>query len=299
MSAATRTVPRGPRARLAAAYAGWFFSPLPRARIAWLRIAVYGFIFIDVFIMRPWVADNGLVSGELYHPLMIGRLLPLPVPTPLVVGIVKYSLLAFAALALIGRFPRLAGTAVFLLYLEWMLIAFSYGKVDHDRFGFLLALAVLPTAGRASVRDTTEDEASGWSIRLVQLAAVATYFLAAFAKFRFGGLEWVNGATLTRAVLRRGTVIGDPLLDYRFILHASQYLIVIFELASPVMLMRNALARAYVKFAFAFHLMVYLTISIAFWPHLVTMLSFLKLESLSRFLPEREPETAAAGDARS
>jgi hypothetical protein len=43
------------------------------------------------------------------------------------------------------------------------------------------------------------------------MAAVATYLLAAVAKFRFGGLAWLNSATLAWAVVRRGTFIADPL----------------------------------------------------------------------------------------
>lgn len=261
---------------------GWWLAPLPRARVAWLRTIVYLFIFVDVFVLRPWVAGNGTLPAALYHPLMIGRILPLPIPTPLVVAVVKYSLLGFAALALSGRFIRLAGTMVFLLYMEWMLIAFSYGKVDHDRFAFLVALAVLPTVGKAHWRDSSSDEASGWAVRCIQLGVVATYFLAAFAKIRFGGIDWVNGATLTRAVIRRGTWLGQPLEDHSIILRAGQYLIVLFELASPLLLMRNLLGRLYVASAFAFHAITYAAISILFWPHVVCLFSFLPLENLGK-----------------
>ncbi|MDQ4065024.1 MAG: MFS transporter permease [Actinomycetota bacterium] len=267
---------------LVARYTEWLFAPLPRSRVAWLRTFVYAFIFVDVFILRPWVSDNGYVSAELYHPLMIGRLLPLPVPTPEVVAIVKYALLASAAVALAGRLPRAAGAAVFLLYVEWMVIAFSYGKVDHDRFAFLVALAVLPTVGRTSWRDSTADQAAGWAIHCVQAAVVATYFLAAWAKFRFGGIDWLTGATLTRAILRRGTPLADPLLDHHYVLQVAQILIVAFELGSPLMLMRNMVGRVYVAGALLFHLITFAAITILFWPHVVCLLAFLRLERLGR-----------------
>ncbi len=266
--------------RIITAYSNWWFSPVPRSRIAWFKTIVYSFVFLDVLVLRPWVADNGMVSDVLYRPLLIGRILPLPVPTPLVVTVVKYALLAFAALALSGRLPRLAGIAVFLLYSEWMLIAFSYGKVDHDRFAFLVALAVLPSVGKTHWRDSSVDESSGWALHCIQAAVVATYFLAAFAKFRFGGIDWVDGATLTRAVLRRGTFLADPLQDHWQVLHVGQYLIVLFELGSPVMLMRNTLGRLYVWGAFLFHALTFAAITILFWPHVVCLLSFLKLERL-------------------
>lgn len=243
---------------------------------------MYSFVILDLFILRPWVAGIGSVSPELYHPLMLGRIIPVPVPTPLVVAVVKYSLVAFALVALSGRVPRLAGFAVFLLYTQWMLIAFSYGKVDHDRFAFLVALAVLPMVGKARWGDDTVDEVAGWAIRLIQLAVVATYFLSAFAKLRYGGIDWVNGATLTRAVLRRGTMLADPLLDHRIVLHMSQYLIVAFELLSPLMLLRNRVGRLYVGAAFLFHLIVYATITIMFWPHVVCLLAFVPLDRLRK-----------------
>ncbi|MDQ3953674.1 MAG: HTTM domain-containing protein [Actinomycetota bacterium] len=258
----------------------WWLSPLPRRRVAWLRVLVYGFIFVDVFWLLPWVSDNGLVPPSQYHPLMIGRLLPLPTPTPLVVEVVKYSMLACAAVAASGRFVRLAGALVFGLYLEWMLIAFSYGKVDHDRVAFLVALAVLPTVGKVSWRDTTSDEKAAWAIRCIQLAVVATYFLSAWAKIRFGGIDWVNGATLLRAVLRRGTDLADPLIEVPWVLRVGQWLIVTFELTSPLMLSRGWIGRFYLGSAFLFHAITFATIQIVFWPHVLCLLAFFPLEGL-------------------
>lgn len=259
----------------------WWFAPAPLARIAVFRTLVYGFIFVDVFVSASWVAKHAHLPGELYKPLFLGRLLNLATPSFALVTGVQVLLLLAAALAISGRWPRSAGIAVAVLYLEWMFIAMSYGKVDHDRVAFLVALAVLPTVGRSRFRDETEDEGAGWALSAVQVAVVATYFLAAFAKFRFGGLDWVNGATLTRAVLRRGTFLADPfLLENSWILHMSQYGIIVFELASPLMLLRNRFSRAFVIVALIFHLITYASITIIFLPHIVALTSFLPLERL-------------------
>jgi hypothetical protein len=258
----------------------WWFSPLPRRRIAWLRVVVYAFVVVDVLWLRPWVGDNGSVPPGQYHPLMIGRLLPLPTPTPLLVDVVKYSLLAAAAVAASGRFARTAGALVFGLYLEWMIIAFSYGKVDHDRVAFLVALAVLPTVGKVSWRDDAADEKAAWAIRCIQVAVVATYFLSAFAKIRFGGIDWVNGATLLRAVLRRGTDLAEPLENAPELLRAGQWSIMLFELSSPLLLARGRIGRVFLGSAFVFHAITWATIDIVFWPHVMCLLSFLPLERL-------------------
>ena len=259
---------------------GWWFKPLPRGRVAALRTILYLFIFVDVLLTTSWVADHGAVPGELYQPIFLGRLLSLPTPGPLFVAVVEVVLLTCAAVAATGRWPRLLGTAVFVLYFEWMFIAMSYGKVDHDRFAFLVALAVLPTVGSARWGDKTGDERSGWAIRTIQLAVVLTYFLSVFAKLRFGGLEWLNSATLVRAVIRRGTSLSDPLLDYPWVLQAAQYGIVLFELLSPLLLVPGRIGRRFFIGAIIFHVVTFATIGIIFLPHVMCLLSFLELEKL-------------------
>lgn len=264
-----------------AKWSAWWFEPMPRGRIAVLRSFVYAFIFIDVLLTTAWVSRHAYVPGELYQPLFLGRVLRLPVPGPLFVPVVKWTLLACAGVAATGRLPRLMGWVVFALYTQWMFIAMSYGKVDHDRFAFLVALAVLPTVGAARWRERTRDEAVGWAIRAIQVAVVLTYFLSVYAKLRFGGLEWLNGATLVRAVIRRGTFIADPLLEVPWVLRAAQYGIVLFELASPLLLVRGRTGRAFLVTALIFHVVTFSTISIIFLPHVVCLFSFVELERLS------------------
>jgi hypothetical protein len=234
-----------------------------------------------VLVLTPWVLDHRDVPGDLYQPLLIGRALPLPTPTSWLVVGVAAALVGSALVAATGRAPRLLGAAVFVLYFEWMIIAMSYGKVDHDRIGYLTLLAVLPTIGRARWGDTaTLSERAGWAMRVTQLAVVCTYFLAAWAKLRFGGVEWLNGATLTRAVLRRGTPLSSWTLQVPGLLHAFQWFIMAFELSSPaVFLIRTERVRTAVIAGFyGFHVMVFGAITIAFYPHLVAMASFLPLE---------------------
>lgn len=260
----------------------WWFTPMPRARIAWLRTFLYAFIWLDVLVMRPWVRDHGDVPGVLYKPLAIGDLLHLPTPTHLLATVVMYSLLAATAVAAFGVLPRLLGVVIFGLYLEWMVIAFSYGKVDHDRFGFLVALAVLPTLGVIGWRDRTPDERAGWALRCVQVAVVCTYFLAVVAKHRYGHgiFTWMDSTTLVRAVVRRGTFLADPLLDHPWTLHVTQYLLVAMELASPLLLVRGRVGRWMLYGFVAFHTVTFACLTIAFWPHLATLVVFLPLEQV-------------------
>jgi hypothetical protein len=259
----------------------WLFAPVPLGRVAAFRTLVYLFVPVDLLLTTNWVLQHKDVPGDLYVPLLIGRLLPLPVPTYVLTVGILVALLVTSVVAATGRAPRLLGTVVAVLYLEWMVIAMSYGKVDHDRFGFLVALAVLPTVGAARWGDRTLSERAGWALRVTQLAVIATYFLAAWAKLRFGGLDWLTGATLTRAVLRRGTFLSDWVVDYPGLLVGFQFVIVAFELASPVvfLLAYRWRLRAIGGF-YAFHLVTYAAITISFLPHCVAMASFLPLEKV-------------------
>ena len=286
----------------------WWFRPVPLARIAVFRTIAYLFVPVDVFLTTAWVRAHADVPTEWYAPLTIGRLLPLPAPTPTVVFVVQWALVAAALVAATGRAPRLLGTAVFLLYLEWMVIAMSYGKVDHDRIAYLVALAVLPTIGRVRWRDKRSSEAAGWAMAAVFVTVMLTYFLAAWAKMRFGGWDWATGSTLARAMVRRGTVLSDWTLETPGLLVGAQWAMLALEFASPLMLLVwSARARvALVVFLLGFHLAVFASVKIIFLPHCVAILSILPWERLpdatrrlrSRAGGGRPAEVSPAGAAR-
>ncbi len=261
----------------------WWFSPVPLARVAVFRAIAYLFIPVDVFLTTAWVRAHADVPTEWYAPLLIGRVLHLPTPTHTLVLVVQWALVLTAVAAASGRAPRLLGTAVFLLYLEWMVIAMSYGKVDHDRIAFLVALAVLPTIGRARFRDRRLSESAGWAMAAIFVAVMLTYFLAAWAKVRFGGWDWPTGSTLTRAVLRRGTALSDWTVDVPGLLPAAQWVMLVLEFAAPLMLLvRSDRARiALALFLIGFHVMTYAGVQIIFLPHCIAILALLPWERLT------------------
>jgi hypothetical protein len=277
----------------------FWFPAMPLGRIAALRVVGFVFVLLDLVWWTPWVRPHRDIAA-FYQPLAIGRLLHLPVPTPRVVDTVELLLVLAVAAGLVLTLrsrpaPRwlahVVGAAVALLYGEWMVIAMSYGKVDHDRFALLVLLAVAATVGPARLGDRRPDPAAGWAIRCIQVAVVATYFLAAVAKFRFGGFGWVNGSTLVWAIIRRGTPLGDPLLHVPWLLHLTQWGIVAMELGTPLLLflehratgphgslLAARLRTVYLWGLVGFHVATFATISILFLPHVVCLLAFAPLE---------------------
>jgi hypothetical protein len=273
----------GPAAPARRGLLGWWLRPVPLARIAVVRVIAYLFIPVDVFLTTAWVKAHAAVPTDWYQPLTIAKVLPVfPTPTSTVVHVVQWALVAAAVVAATGRAPRLFGTAVFLLYFEWMIIAMSYGKVDHDRIAFLVLLAVLPTVGVARWRDRRPSEAAGFAMAAVLVAVMLTYFLAAWAKVRFGGWDWPTGATLARAVLRRGTFLSDWTLDFPWLLVAMQWVMIVLEALAPLMLLvrRDRARVALVVFLLGFHVMVFAGVTIIFLPHCVAILSLLPWERL-------------------
>jgi hypothetical protein len=269
--------------------AEWLLAPVPKGRIAAFRTVIYLFVAADLVFFSGWVRNHAAAPGDLYKPLLIGRLLHLPTPTPALVNTIFWVLVPLTLIAATGRLHRLLGWPVFILYFEWMIIAMSYGKVDHDRLGMLVALATLPTAGRARHGDEETTQAGGWALRMTQLGVVATYFLASWAKLRFGGLHWLTGATLTRAVIRRGTWLAHFLVKVPYLLTASQFGIVAFELGSPIVfVLRPKWRYAAVAGFYLFHLVTIATITISFIPHQVAMTSFLPLEKVRPLLWARK-----------
>jgi hypothetical protein len=259
----------------------WLVEAVPLGRVAAFRTVVYLFVAADLVIFTPWVRDHASTPGDLYQPLLVGRVLPLPVPTPLLVHSIFWVLIVLALAAATGRAPRLLGWTVFALYFEWMVIAMSYGKVDHDRVGLLVALAALPTVGRARHGDPTRSQAAGWALRVTQIAVICTYFLAAWAKIRFGGIDWLTSSVLARAIVRRGTDLADLIAGVPYLLIVAQIGILAFELSSPVIFVLSPRWQRYaVAFFYSFHAVTFATITISFAPHLAALTSFLELEKV-------------------
>ena len=272
----------------------WWFPATPASRIAVLRAAVYLFVVFDVLVLVNDVIPHAHAPG-LYRPLLVPRVLHLPVPDPVWVGPLRDVLLVAALVAATGRLPRLAGWVVALGFLEWLFLGMSYGKVDHDQFALLVALFVLPTVGRRAWDDPRPDPLGGWALRCVQVAVVSTYVLSVWAKIDKGGWDWPTGATFYWAVERRGTFLGKHLVGMPGLLVAAQWVVLVAEASAwLVFVLRGRARTALICFYLGFHLVTYATISIHFLPVVVCWLAFAPLERVADRLRGLVPARAYA-----
>src|SRR3954465_3862676 len=264
---------------IGAAAQRWWFRPEPLARLALLRTLVYLYVPLDLYIRTASVVPHAYGSPDLYKPVDVLALLHQPAPSPWFVQTLRVVIIASSLLAALGLRQRTLGVIVALAYADWACLAMSYGKVDHDHLAILVAVAVLPTVSGAHWHSLDRSEAAGWALRGIEVAVVATYFLAAVAKMRFGGWHWPNGAIFTWAVVRRGTPLARPLLHHPLVLLLAQWALLLLEISTPAMLfVRQRWRTLAVVGLLSFHLVTWLTITINFAPLVVCLLAFLPLE---------------------
>ncbi len=254
----------------------WAFSPAPLARITVLRYFIYIFVILDLL----WISQLGFSHGDtpqLYKPILLREFLP--TPSPIYVRVLAAVVIVSALLAARGN--RVAGWVCFLGMLDWWSNVFSYGKIDHDHFALVVALAVLPTVGGGTSRAENRSEAAAWALRCIQIGVVATYFLSAVAKVRFGGWGWPSSAIFTWAFVRRGTDLAQLLLNFPLVMKASQWGLFLAEVFSPLLLFVRPRWRYLGIAGFAgFHFVTWLLIEIHFLPLAICLLAFLPLERI-------------------
>jgi hypothetical protein len=274
----------------------WLFGPGSLGRVAVLRLLVYLYVPIDLFTRTAQVVPHAYGSAALYDPVDLLATLHQPSPEPWLVQTLRVVIVVGSLVAATGALPRLAGWVVALAYLDWACLAMSYGKIDHDHLGLLVALFVLPTVGRARLGATERTEAAGWALRCIELAVVATYFLSAYAKeIRFGGFHWVVGATFAWAVIRRGSSPVKLLLHHPLVLVAAQIGLFCLEASTPLMLVLGRRARMIgVAMLLSFHLVTWASIGINFAPLIVCLGVFVPLEDIPGWVASRRQRAGHA-----
>ena len=284
------------------AVANWFTPTIALARIAWLRTILYLFVILD---MHAFVRDTRL-KGEspgLYQPMFLARLFDLPKPTVAITTTLYYVLIVACLVAATNRFPRIAGWVVAPAFTWWVLIGMSDGKVDHDHLALVIALWVLPTVAASRnvspYADQTRSEGAGWVIRCIQICVIATYFLSAIAKLRSAGwaLTWPGSAILTWAIVRRPHPVGEWLLHHPWMLHVMQWIGIIGEFLSPVVLwLKGRWQLLGALFFIGFHVANTAILLIHFLPTVVCWLAFAPMERIVPWFRSRR-SARDAGDA--
>ncbi|MDG2112945.1 MAG: hypothetical protein P8N02_10070, partial [Actinomycetota bacterium] len=198
-------------------------GPLAPRRLAIVRMLVCGFATIYVAIRAPHVWAVTRLDPDRFDPVgIVSMLTDRPLSSALV-GLMLVATIGFGAAATLGWRHRWSGPA-FGALLWWTLsYRLSWGQVLHTENLLVLHVMVLGLARSADAlsldakRIAVTEAGSpshryAWPLQLMTLLTVLTYVIAAWAKIRNGGLEWMTGDVLRNQIAYdnlRKHLLGD------------------------------------------------------------------------------------------
>jgi hypothetical protein len=248
---------------------GWLLAPAPAERLAGLRILSSGFVL--VYLVANIFEFSRLANrpANEFEPVGIATLLDEPLGSR--VWLLFGAAILAGLAALVGYAYRFSGPLFAGLVLVWASYHSSWGQMLHFEHLFTLHLMILglsPAADAWSVQPVLDRPGLsvryGWPIRLLAITTVVSYCIAGVAKLRIGGLDWIDGSTLSNHIgysAARMEVLGG------FVPPVAPYVIgrdwlmgpmavggVLIELVAPLALLGGRWRRWWVVGVVAFHL---------------------------------------------
>ncbi|QDO88922.1 hypothetical protein FNH13_11790 [Ornithinimicrobium ciconiae] len=276
---------------------GWLVAPVPRARVAWVRVIIGTVALIDALFLLRSPRDRGS-TPEFYDPIPVAAALGLPAPTTVIALSLLVGIATGLVLLILGARDRppasvqvTGGLLLGACYTTWCLYGMSFGYVAHDHMAIVLATLLLPTAGICRYRDRTPTEAAGWALRVVQIFTVATYTGSVLAKAVLNDWDlarWGNSGTLVWAFLRRPSPVNELLIEQATLLRIFQWGALAMELLAPlVFFVRERWRWLVVLFFLGFHASTLVLLGIHFLPTVACWSAFLPWERYAAWLAER------------
>jgi hypothetical protein len=259
--------------------AAWWFAPAPAERLAAVRILIGGFGLLWVLVRIGESYAVARLPAQHWRPTGVARVLeaPLPPTVALVISIVTCVLLvAFTA----GFRYRITAPLAAAALLWTLTYRNCWGMIFHTEnllVLHVLALALAPAADAWAIdRRPARPAASGygWALKLLAALTIVTYVLAAIAKLRIAGMDWLDGEQLRNQIAidnLRKALLGDAIapLGTLFLDHPSGFtvfsvLTIVLELGAVVALVGGRAAWVWVLAAWGFHVGVVLLMNIWF-----------------------------------
>lgn len=291
----------------------WWRAPAPAERLALVRILVGAYCVILLLLRGPSLLRLALLDASRFDGVGLAALLEGPLSLPLLVALLVLAFVGAICFCVGVRHRVLApGFAVLLLFL--LSYRCSWGHMSHSEqlvSVHVLLLSVLPCADALSLdhkAGRTQARAPqnyGWPLRLLMSCVVISYVIAGWAKLHYGGWAWVSGDAVYQQVahdtlnkLRLGAFVsplGPTLLRWPWLFAVASVFTLIVELGAGIALFGGRLRTAWVVGAYAMHVGIALTMSIAFpyplWG--IAFASFFELEHAHAWLRAKRRPTQA------
>ncbi|HEU4579065.1 MAG TPA: HTTM domain-containing protein [Polyangiaceae bacterium] len=282
---------------LLARFDAWLLAPVPRERLALLRIGIGGYAWIYLLARGRDVLAPAHYPASAFAPLGIVRLLDAPLPPAALYALYGLCVL-FGALFVLGAAYRWSAP-VFALLLLWVLsYRHSWGMIFHTDNLLVLHTVLLAASPAAEVlawprpASTTPALTGGWVVRALCLVTCAAYLVAGLAKLELSGVSWAGGDALREQIaydaLRKielGSVhspLGPWLLPHAWLFAPLSSFSLAAELLAPLALLGGRWAAIWCSCAWLFHLGVLATMAIVF-PYPLSGAAFLAFFPIERW----------------
>jgi hypothetical protein len=284
----------------------WLFPLAPPERLAMLRIltGLFAVIYLAVRVRAFLVLADAQPSR--FEPVGVLSFLDTPLPGAFVVGLV-FLALGLGLAYILGLWFRVCGPVFALVLLVLSTYRSSWGQIlwiENLMVLHVLIVGFAPSADALTLRarrssSTVAASRYGSPVRLAALVTVATYLLAAVAKLRLGGLDWMFSDALRNHVAYsavRVDLLGGPaspigrrLVGFAWLFPPMAVGAVVLELASPVVLIGGRVRTAWVASAWMMHLAIAALMYVTFpYPlFLVAFAPFYRLEGLADWARKR------------
>jgi hypothetical protein len=278
----------------------WFLAPVPRERLAALRLCVGGYALIYLLARAPDLLAPARYPASAFAPLGIVRLLEAPLAPGMLYALYAAGLVG-GVLFVLGAGYRWAAPLFSVLLLALLSYRHSWGMIFHT--DNLLALHVLllacaPAADAFTLPRRAQNRGplqptSGWVVRAMCLVTVASYVVAGVAKLENQGVGWMGGDALREQIaydaLRKielGSIhspFGPWLLPQGWLFPPLSVFSLGAELLAPLALLGLRWACVWCASAWLFHVGVLAMMAIVF-PYPISGCAFVAFFPVERWL---------------
>jgi predicted DCC family thiol-disulfide oxidoreductase YuxK len=286
----------------------FWFSPLPAARLAILRIVTGCFSLWYLLYRYPMLAKLPENDNTLYDPVGLMYFFSDPFSKQVFLIILLLTI-ALNICYILGFKFRFTGPLFAVMLLLFFSYRNSWSMIYHNYIALVLHVMVIgfTAAADAFSLDALKKKTAeltgwqyGWPVKLICMATAITYFISGMAKI-LGDLawDWVSGNAMRSQVATdtlRKNVMGEttsPMFDWLYA-HTWIFLVMgilsmIVELAAPFIIGNKKVSKAWVILALMMHWGIFFIMGIRFYHQMtgIIFLPFLEPEKWWAYLKEK------------
>lgn len=243
-------------------------------------------------------------SGITWHPIPLFELFHVPLMSVELYECVYWALVVSLALTAVGACTRVAGTVAWISFFFYVGMFLGFGKTPGTNYVIhsqnicvmvLFILSIAPGVGRYGIDGlwsgkwrpwsrSAPEPTSVWPLQLIKLTLGLAYFGAGYCKI-VASIFWADGHTLQAHLISKYLLIDSEIglwvAQHFWLCLLLGVATLILELSFVLVVFYPRLTWLYVVGAMCFHLAIFLTMHINFFPYFgCTFLIFLDWPTL-------------------